>query len=450
MIFLKKTKCLAAIFFSFIFQIVLLKTQIITMKNLFFLIFILFGVSASAQNGNSEQNPNTAKGYYDRGTQYYQEQKYDLAIEDFTKAIALNPKFSDAYLNRGVSYKKKEQYTQALADYAKFIQLEPEEAVVYKNQGIIYEIQKNYESAIANYSKAIELGGKNYAELYIFRGNIYLNNLEKLDLALADYNMAVKLTAINASGYNNIGAVYGIKEEFSLAIENYTKAIEIDPKYLLAYINRADCYDAIGKTKLADLDRKKYSDLGGEISATSGKTKRSIYPQGSFDAVLAKSALSRGLSRIEGRACSKVDGLIFKAGDTKVVLYPVTPYLEEWYALREKKEGKKVSVYMSKEANKYAIETVADSEGRFSFEGLKPGKYFIQMIHNFNQLKTNRIYNGSDAVMQGNTHLITNYYQDQEYVVERSERIERFVEIKKDGDIKKIGLSKGLIKGCDF
>ncbi|MCZ4244170.1 tetratricopeptide repeat protein [Pedobacter punctiformis] len=403
-----------------------------------------------AQNGTTEQNPRTADAFYNRGGKYFQEQKYDLAIADYTKAIALNPKFSDAYLNRGVSYKKKEQYSEALADYAKVIQLEPREPAVYKNQGIIYEIQKNYELAVANYTKAIEFGGKNYPELYIYRGNIYLNNMEKPDLAMADYQMSVKLLPKDATGYNNIGYVYSTKENFTQAITNYTKAIEIDPKFLLAYINRADCYDAIGNTKLADLDRKKYSDLGGEISATSGNTKRSIYPQGSFDAALAKSALSRGLSRIEGRACSKIDGLIFKAGGAKVVLFPVTPYLEEWYALRDKKEGKKISVYMSKEANKYAIEAFTDGEGRFSFEGLKPGKYFIQMIHNFNQLKTNRVYTGSNTAMQGNTQMITNYYRDEDYVVERSQRVERFVEIKKDGEVKKIGLSKGLIKGCDF
>lgn len=403
-----------------------------------------------AQNSSTEQNPRTAQAYFNRGSAYLQEQKYDLAIADYTKAIALDPKFSSAYFNRGVSYKKKEQYTQALADYAKVVQFEPKDADVYKNQGIVYEILKNYDQAILNYTKAIEFGGKKYSDLYIARGNIYLNNMEKLDLALADYNTAIRLFPEQANGYNNVGVVYLTKEQFTPAITNFTKAIELDPKYLVSYINRADCYDAIGNAKLADLDRKKYGDLGGKISATAGTTRRAIYPQGSFDAVLAKSALSRGLSRIEGRACSKVDGLIFKAAGVKVLLFPVTPYLEEWYALRDKKEGKKTGVYMSKEANKYVIETVADGEGRFTFEGLKPGKYFIQMIHNFNQLKTNRIYTGSDAAMQGNVHLITNYYHDENYMVERSQRVERFVDIKKDGEVRKIGLSKGLIKGCDF
>lgn len=423
------------------------------LSNSFVLIVITLITSINtsfAQKGSAEQNPRSAKAYYNRGGTYFQEQKYDLAIADYTKAIALDPKFSDAYLNRGVSYKKKEQYTQALADYAKVAQLEPKDPAVYRNQGIVYEILKNYDLAISNYTKAIQLDRKNYPDLYIYRGNIYLNNTQQPDLAIADYKMAVELLPKEATGYNNIGAAYITKEQFALAITNFTKAIEIDPKFLLAYLNRADCYDAIGNSKLADLDRKKYGDLGGKISATPGKTRRAIYPQGSFDAVLAKSALSRGLSRIEGRACSKVDGLIFRAAGAKVVLYPVTPYLEEWYALRDKKEGKNTAVYMSKEANQYNIETVADEQGRFSFEGLKPGKYFIQMIHSFNQLKTNRVYTGSNTTMQGNGQVITNYYHDEDYIVERSQRVERFVEIKKDGEIKKTTLSKGLIKGCDF
>ncbi|RZL44387.1 MAG: tetratricopeptide repeat protein, partial [Pedobacter sp.] len=327
-----------------------------------------------AQNGTTKQNPRTSDAFYNRGNKYYEDQKYDLAIADYTKAIALNPKFLDAYLSRGVCYKKKEQYTEAFADYAKVIQLNPKEPAVYKNQGIIYEIQKNYELAVTNYTKAIELGGKQYPELYVFRGNIYFD-LEKPDLALADYQMSIKLLPKDATGYNNVGYVYSTKENFSQAITYYTKAIEIDPKYLLAYTGRAYCYDAIGNTKLADLDRKKYSDLGGKISATSANTKRSIYPQGTFDAALAQSALSRGLSRIEGRACSKIDNRIFTAAGTKVILFPVTPYLQEWYALREKKEGKKASVYMSKEANKYAIEAFTDGDGRFAFEGLKQWSY---------------------------------------------------------------------------
>jgi hypothetical protein len=77
---------------------------------------------------------------------------------------------------------------------------------------------------------------------------------------------------------------------------------------------------------------------------------------------------------------------------------------------------------MSEEAYKYRIEAVADAEGRFVFKGLKPGKYFFQVIHNFNQLKMAKVYNGSDTWQNGPVMQTTNYYYLQDYTVERSAR----------------------------
>src|SRR5437879_3312186 len=46
----------------------------------------------------------------------------------------------------------------------------------------------------------------------------------------------------NAIAYNNRGIAYRIKDEDDRAIADYTKAIEIDPKYADAYYNRGNIY----------------------------------------------------------------------------------------------------------------------------------------------------------------------------------------------------------------
>jgi tetratricopeptide (TPR) repeat protein len=428
-------------------------------------------------------NPSYSGCYFNRGNTYFDMQQYDPAIADFSKVIELDPKDVDAYFNRGVMYKKNGKYELALADYAKVIALSPKDASLYGNRGNIYFLQQKMDLAYNDYTKAIELDptkaiyfvnrGNLYvrweqwdaafndyskaialdpqnADAYLERGNIYLNNKKQSELALADFN---KVTAINpkySNGYMNAGVVQHNKQQYSAAIDNYTKAIEADPTNQLAYFNRADAYEAIGNNKQANIDRKKYSDLGGKITASAGNSRKEIYPSGTFDAKLAEAALGRGLSRIVGKACTKKDGLIFAAAGVKVILFPVTPYLEEWHDLRDRKEGKNTGVYMSKEANQYAIEATTGSDGRFAFEGLKPGKYFIQLIHSFNQLKTAKVYTGSYTSQNGPVRETTNYYYDQDYVVERSQRLERFIEIKDDGDTKKITLANGLIKSCDF
>jgi hypothetical protein len=65
------------------------------------------------------------------------------------------------------------------------------------------------------------------------------------------------------------------------------------------------------------------------------------------------------------------------------MLFPVTPYFEEFYNMRKKYENKKTTVYMSEEAFKYRVEALTDNRGRFKFEKLKPGKYYLETIVNF-------------------------------------------------------------------
>ena len=55
----------------------------------------------------------------------------------------------------------------------------------------------------------------------------------------------------------------GEKKEDSPAIADFTMAIEIDPKYSLAYSNRANAFEAKGEKMLADKDRQKARELEG-------------------------------------------------------------------------------------------------------------------------------------------------------------------------------------------
>ena len=45
------------------------------------------------------------------------------------------------------------------------------------------------------------------------------------------------------------------------AVKDYTQAIQLDPKYKNAYLNRADAYSALGQESLAEADRKAAAEL---------------------------------------------------------------------------------------------------------------------------------------------------------------------------------------------
>jgi lipoprotein NlpI len=57
--------------------------------------------------------------------------------------------------------------------------------------------------------------------------------------------------------YNSRGLAYYGKSEFANAIEDFTKAIELNPRQSTVYFNRSVAYYEIGKDSLAAADRQR-------------------------------------------------------------------------------------------------------------------------------------------------------------------------------------------------
>lgn len=165
---------------------------------------------------------------------------------------------------------------------------------------------------------------------------------------------------------------------------------------------------------------------------------QNLYPQQAFDSLSAKKMLTYGTATIKGIIFKKTDKMTIGAGKTygtgvKITLYPVTPYFMEWYELREKKEDKRTRVFISDEAFGYRLETTSDNYGRFVFEKMKPGKYFLQAF-----MTTTQRY--SQDVEVGTNSYGTRYYQKERYSVSKNHRLEQFIEIKNENEITEVVL----------
>ncbi len=76
--------------------------------------------------------------YNNRGIDYGEKGESDLAIKDFTKAIALKSDYAIAYNNRGAVYRSKGDYDQAIKDYNIAIKLNPGFVEAYYDRGLAY------------------------------------------------------------------------------------------------------------------------------------------------------------------------------------------------------------------------------------------------------------------------------------------------------------------------
>ncbi|MFM7882754.1 MAG: tetratricopeptide repeat protein, partial [Microcystis panniformis] len=70
-----------------------------------------------AETRIAQGNNQDAIGHFNRGIDYIQQEKYDLALAEFTKALNIDPRYAEAYLNRGFLYEQQEKPDLALSDF---------------------------------------------------------------------------------------------------------------------------------------------------------------------------------------------------------------------------------------------------------------------------------------------------------------------------------------------
>jgi tetratricopeptide (TPR) repeat protein len=93
--------------------------------------------------------------YYEQGEFALRVQKWDRAIDLFSKSIKDNPNFFFAYHNRAIAYSKKGEYDKSINDLKKAVQLNPDYPDAYGLMGLVYEIKEDYASAFQVYQAAL-------------------------------------------------------------------------------------------------------------------------------------------------------------------------------------------------------------------------------------------------------------------------------------------------------
>ncbi|QEE48731.1 tetratricopeptide repeat protein [Flavobacterium alkalisoli] len=113
--------------------------------------------SDNKENANSLSKNKKAMKFYEEGLSYSDEEKYDMAIVSYNKAVKIDPKFAFAWDNLGICYRRMDNYKEAIKCYKKSLELDPTGRVPLMNIGTAYEKLKDYKSAGESFVKLIEI-----------------------------------------------------------------------------------------------------------------------------------------------------------------------------------------------------------------------------------------------------------------------------------------------------
>ena len=245
-----------------------------------------------------------------KGYALLESKKWAEAVDAFDKVLGMDPLYVHAYNYRGVAYRAQKQYDRALKDFDRTLELDPSYAKAIFNKGSLYMAQKNYDKAIESFSRVIEIGYGNHSDLdrkaavlyvaYVHygRGCAYLAQ-KKYAVAIEDFSQALEIAApflpklhalpsersplqhftgdfrlaptrpnddeilfYWAEVYMFRGGAYRMLKQCDKAIDDIGRALEIDPKFALAYQERGQVYLNLGKVAPACADLKTACDLG--------------------------------------------------------------------------------------------------------------------------------------------------------------------------------------------
>lgn len=111
----------------------------------------------------SEAEKISAESFKNQGNDYMRIAEYQLAAENYTKAIEIDPNNAIYYCNRAASATKLCDYQSALKDCREAISIDPTYGKAYSRMGLAYASMNEHTNARDAYKKAVELDPTNQA-----------------------------------------------------------------------------------------------------------------------------------------------------------------------------------------------------------------------------------------------------------------------------------------------
>lgn len=209
-------------------------------------------------------NPKLKAAWNNRGLVWLASKEYDKAIDDFAKAIEVDRKYADAWNNRGFAQLKAGRHEKAIADLKQAVTINPDYATAWTNTGLVYMQQEDFANAVKAFSQAVRLAPLDVR--WVTYRRAALLKLERFEEASADAQKIQWLNELSqltqhASDRAGDSAAWILRAahlaegtEYAAAVQDYSRALQLDPGNIEALHGRAFAFLQAGDLKKAIAD----------------------------------------------------------------------------------------------------------------------------------------------------------------------------------------------------
>ncbi|KAL9539931.1 hypothetical protein MBANPS3_009976 [Mucor bainieri] len=159
------------------------------------------------------------------------------ALTWFNKAIEADPKYVQSYIKRSSIYMEQGDVETTFKQFEDAVAINPSDPDIYYHRGQVNYISGNYDAAAKDYSESIKLDDSFvYAHIQL---GVVQYKLGSISSSMSTFNNTLKKFANSTDVHNYYGELLVDQQKLPEAIDMFGKAMTLDPKNPLPYINKA-------------------------------------------------------------------------------------------------------------------------------------------------------------------------------------------------------------------
>ncbi len=196
-------------------------------------------------------NPNNYEAFYNLGRIYYKQNDFANAEINFANAINIKPNYVNANFFLANTKYNLRKFSESKNFYKKVLNYDPGFYQASANLAKVYLEENDFSNALLFYQNAMKLSNKYYYHLNI--GECY-SKLKQPEKAIESYLTSISLNPQTSDSdksraleaYENIAEIEKARGRYKEALSYVEKGLKVNKSYLLYYIS------AISKSKLGN------------------------------------------------------------------------------------------------------------------------------------------------------------------------------------------------------